>query len=94
MRNTQLRSSPVERFAVEVAASVVVVPRETTVASFPIPPTPEDSRPEADDSVSTPPDAVATSPPQVLSVSESGYPRTSVNVEASPLADPDPTSAW
>ena len=89
MRNTSLRSSPVGQVAVEeaasVAASVAVVRKETTVESFPNPPTLDDSRQEADDSVFPPPDAVTISLPHVFLVSEPGYPRSSITVEASPL---------
>ena len=77
-----------------MVASLAVVQRGTTVASSPIPQTLEDSRPATDDSVSPPPDAVATSPLQALPVLESGYLWPPVTIRASPLADPDPTSAW
>ena len=92
-RNTPLRSSLVGRVAVAVVAAVVgAVPQGMNATSVPIPSAPEDSRSEADDSVSPPPGAVTTSPPQVPPASEPEHPQPSATAEANPQADLNPIS--
>ena len=62
-----------------------------SATSVPIPSAPEDSQPEADDSVSPPPGVVTTSP-QVPPASEPEYPQSSATAEANPQADPNPAT--